>query len=114
MCPLYISAQRLIAATLVCMIKISILLHNANTFNFDLLPFLSQLRKEGVIYLFGKAKSMMIESKIKIGHDSIFNVFQASFKSAHLLDKMALVQSQRNMIIYFPCIKAVLLLIEGT
>ena len=39
---------------------------------------------------------MLIESKIKIGHDSMFNIRQARFKSAHLLNKMALVQSQRN------------------
>ena len=39
---------------------------------------------------------MLIESKIKIGYDSMFNVPQAYFKSAHLLNKMALVQSQRN------------------
>ena len=28
---------------------------------------------------------MLIERKIKIGHDSMFNVPQANFKSAHLL-----------------------------
>ena len=39
---------------------------------------------------------MLIESKIEIGHDSMFNSHQASFKSAHLLNKMALVQSQMN------------------
>ena len=39
---------------------------------------------------------MLIEIKIEIGHDSMFNVGQANFKSAHLLNKMALVQSQRN------------------
>ena len=32
---------------------------------------------------------MTIESKIKIGHDSMFNIHQANFKSAHLLYKMA-------------------------
>ena len=37
---------------------------------------------------------MLIESKIKNGHDSMFNVPQAYFKSAHLLNKMALVQFQ--------------------
>ena len=37
---------------------------------------------------------MLIESKIKIGHDSMFNVPQANIKSAHLLNKMALVQFQ--------------------
>ena len=37
---------------------------------------------------------MLIESKIKIGYDSMFNVPQAYFKSAHLLNKMALVQFQ--------------------
>ena len=39
---------------------------------------------------------MLIESKIKIGHDSMFNINQANFKSTHLLNKMALVQFQRN------------------
>ena len=39
---------------------------------------------------------MLIESKIKIGHDNMFDIYQANFKSAHLLDKMALVQFQRN------------------
>ena len=39
---------------------------------------------------------MLIESKIEIGHNSMFNICQASFKSAHLLNKMALIQSQRN------------------
>ena len=39
---------------------------------------------------------MLIESKIKIGPDSMFNIHQANFKSAHLLDKIALVQFQRN------------------
>ena len=39
---------------------------------------------------------MLIENKIKIGHDSILKICQASFKSAHLPNKMALVQSQRN------------------
>ena len=37
---------------------------------------------------------MLIENKIEIGHDSMFNIPQANFKSAHLLNKMALVQSQ--------------------
>ena len=37
---------------------------------------------------------MLIESKIKIGYDSMFNVPQTYFKSAHLLNKMALVQFQ--------------------
>ena len=32
---------------------------------------------------------MLIEIKIKIGHNSIFNIPQANFKSAHLLHKMA-------------------------
>ena len=40
---------------------------------------------------------MLIESKIKIGPDSMFNIHQASFKSAHLLNKIARVQFQRNM-----------------
>ena len=39
---------------------------------------------------------MLIESKIKIGHDSMFNIHQTNFKSAHLLNKMALVQFQSN------------------
>ena len=43
---------------------------------------------------------MLIESKIKIGHDSMFNIRQANFKSARLLNKMALVQSQRNRTVY--------------
>ena len=37
---------------------------------------------------------MLIESKVKVSHDSMFNIPQANFKSAHLLNKMALVQSQ--------------------
>ena len=37
---------------------------------------------------------MLIESKIKIGYDSMFNVPHAYFKSAPLLNKMALVQFQ--------------------
>ena len=43
---------------------------------------------------------MLIESKIKIGHDSMFNIHQTNFKSAHLLNKMALVQFQRNSTAY--------------
>ena len=43
---------------------------------------------------------MLIESKVKIGHDSMFNVPQANFKSAHLLNKMALVQSQCSRTVY--------------
>ena len=39
---------------------------------------------------------MLIESKIKIGHDSMFDICQTNFKSVHLLNKMALVQFQRN------------------
>ena len=39
---------------------------------------------------------MLIESKIKIGPDSMLNIHQANFKSAHLLDRIALVQFQRN------------------
>ena len=39
---------------------------------------------------------MLIEIKIKIGHKSIFNIPQANFKSAHLLNKIALVQSQSD------------------
>ena len=37
---------------------------------------------------------MLIESKIKIGHDNTFDICQSNFKSAHLLHRMALVQSQ--------------------
>ena len=37
---------------------------------------------------------MLIESKIKIGHDSMFNICQANFKSANLLNRMAPVQFQ--------------------
>ena len=37
---------------------------------------------------------MLIESKIKIGHDSMFNIPQTNFKSAHLRNKVALVQFQ--------------------
>ena len=43
---------------------------------------------------------MLIESKIKIGHDSMFNIHQTNFKSAHLLNKMALVQFQRNSTVF--------------
>ena len=39
---------------------------------------------------------MLIEIKIKIGHDIVFNINQITFKSTHLLDKMALVQFQWN------------------
>ena len=39
---------------------------------------------------------MLIESKIKIGHDSMFNICQTNFDTAHLINKMALVQFQRN------------------
>ena len=42
---------------------------------------------------------MLMESKIKIGHNSILNVCQPNFESDHLLNKMALVQSQRNRIV---------------
>ena len=37
---------------------------------------------------------MLIESKIEIRHNGMFNIHQANFKSAHLLKKMVLVQSQ--------------------
>ena len=37
---------------------------------------------------------MLIEGKIKIGHDSMFNIPQTNSKSAHSLNKMALVQFQ--------------------
>ena len=40
-------------------------------------------------YLFRNAKLISIEMKIKIGHDSMFNVSQINFKSAHLLHEMA-------------------------
>ena len=56
--------------------------------------FCGHASQEVVTYLFGMAKSMLIESKIKIGPDSMFNIHQANFKSAHLLDKMILLQSQ--------------------
>ena len=51
---------------------------------------------------FGKAKSMLIEIKLKIGHNSIFNISQANFKSSHLLNKIDLVQSQsgRTVLLY--------------
>ena len=37
---------------------------------------------------------MLIENKIKIGHDNMFDIPQTNFKSAHLLNEMALVKSQ--------------------
>ena len=43
---------------------------------------------------------MLIESEIKIRHDNMFDIPQANFKSAHLLNEMALVQSQRNRIVH--------------
>ena len=43
---------------------------------------------------------MLIESKIKIGHDSMFNIRQTDFKIAHLLNKMALVQSQSGRTVH--------------
>ena len=46
--------------------------------------------------VFGKTKSMLIESKIKVGPDSMFDVHQANFKSTHLLNKIAFLQYQRN------------------
>ena len=39
---------------------------------------------------------MLIEIKLKIGHNSIFNISQANFKSSHLLNKIAHVQFQRK------------------
>ena len=45
---------------------------------------------------------MLIESKIKIGPDSIFDIHQANFKSAHLLNKIDLVQFQRNRTVNEP------------
>jgi len=78
------------------MIKVSILLHNTDTFNFDQLPFQYQLSYESVTYLFGKPKLPVIESKDEIGHNSMLSIHQTNLKSGHLLHKMALVQSQRN------------------
>ena len=46
--------------------KISILIHNADSFSFDQLPFLSQMSKQKVTYLFGKPTVVSIESKKKI------------------------------------------------
>ena len=46
---------------------------------------------------------MLIEIKIKIGHDTMFNIHQANFKSAHLLDNMALVQFERNRCVFVAC-----------
>ena len=43
---------------------------------------------------------MLIESKINIGQDSMFDIYQANFNSAHVLDKMAVVQSQRNRCVH--------------
>ena len=37
---------------------------------------------------------MLIESKIEIRYDTMFNIPPTNFKSANLLNKMALVQSQ--------------------
>ena len=44
---------------------------------------------------------MLIEIRIKIEHDndSMFNSHQDNYRIAHLLNKMALVQSQRNRIV---------------
>ena len=39
---------------------------------------------------------MLIESQIKIGPNSTFSIHQTNFKSAHSLNKIALVQFQRN------------------
>ena len=39
---------------------------------------------------------MLIESKIERRRDSMFNIPQANYKSAHLHNKMALVQSQSS------------------
>ena len=45
---------------------------------------------------------MLIESKIKNGHNGMFNFPEANVKIAHLHNKMALVQSQSGwtVIIY--------------
>ena len=43
---------------------------------------------------------MLIESKIKIGHNSMFNIPEANVKSAHLLIKVALGQSQSRRTVY--------------
>ena len=42
---------------------------------------------------------MLIESKIKIGPDSMFSIHQANFKTSHLRNKIALIQFQRNSIV---------------
>ena len=59
---------------------------------------------------------MLIESKIKIGHGSMFNIHQANFKSAHLLNKMALIQfqSNRTVINYLNMCNANILTVENT
>ena len=50
--------------------------HNTYTFNFDQLPV---DLGEGVTYPYGSPKSMLIESKIKLRHDSMFHIPQANF-----------------------------------
>ena len=44
---------------------------------------------------------MLIEIKIKIGHDSMFNIPQTKFKSAYLLKKIAFVQFQCSRTVCF-------------
>ena len=46
---------------------------------------------------------MLIESKIKIGQGIMFNIRQTNFKSAHLLNEMALVQFQRKSTVIGKC-----------
>ena len=40
---------------------------------------------------------MLIESKIKFGHGSMFNIRQANYKNTHLLNKMDLGQSKDKL-----------------
>ena len=48
---------------------------------------------------------MLIESKIEIRHDSMFNIPQANFKSAHLLNRMAPVQFQCSRTVHHGLVK---------
>ena len=68
--------------------KILILLINTDFFctSDRQLPFISQLSKEGIIYLFKKPKVVLIEKK---RHGNNFDIHQANFTSALLLHKMA-------------------------
>ena len=55
---------------------------------------------------------MLIESKIKIGYDSMFDVTQAYFKSAHLLNKANFKSApllNRMAPVQFQCSRTVLL-----